>query len=266
MVDFEEVGHKYSVWVDGEELGQRDSVTKILKAVDMGKSDAFAWWGANEAVEYLRRSWSGEAVGIDKYEELLVSAGKAYSETRDEAADVGKRVHAWLEAHINAKLTFGEDPPLPTDEQAANAVSAYLKHESEHHVSYEDSERVVYSLAHDYIGTLDQTHILMVDEALALADYKTSRDTRISYRLQLAAYAKALMEENPEKRILKRYVYLLGKEDAEFRAIDLRYQDMTDEESLEFDFAGFLAAKEVYKWGVKAVAAQPPKKRKKKAA
>jgi hypothetical protein len=57
-------------------------------------------------------------------------------------------------------------------------------------------------------------------------------------------------------------VFLLGKDEPICRPVDLRYPDMTDEESLDFDFAGFLAAKSVYKWGLKAIESLPARKKK----
>ena len=263
VVDFEEQGHIYSVTRDGEALGTRDSVTKILKAVDMGKSDAFAWWGASQALDFLR----GHSIPASEEERdaLFYDAQRAHIATRDEAASVGKGFHSWIEAHIKAQMEFGEDPALPDNEEERNAVLGYLAHEAEHGLSYRASEQVIYSLEHDYIGTLDHIKILVMDGELGIGDYKSAADMRITFRLQLAAYAKAYMEERPDQRLYKRVVYLLGKDEPKCTPIDLCYPGWTDEESLEFDFAGFLAAQGVYRWGLKAIAAQPPKKRKKKA-
>ena len=261
VVDFHEVGHKYEVTVDGVEVEPYASVTKVTSAIDMGKSGAFAWWASGEATNFLRQSWPKSADGsvylgrsIAEAEELFKGAYKAHAGTRDEAAAIGKDVHAWIDSYIESKQTFGQTPALPEDEATRNAVTAFIQNEQEHGVSYVDSEKVVYSLKDNVIGTLDQTRLTMVDGALCLTDNKTSDGMRLSFRAQLAAYAKYYMEEHPEVQIGKRYVYLLGKKEPTFTPVDLKYDDMTDEESLEFDYHAFEAAIEIYRWGIRAKA------------
>ena len=181
---FNPTAHRYMV--NGQ---YKPGVTTMLKLLDKGES--LIQWASNCAVEAMI---AGDAPEVAKY---------AYRKKRDDAGDVGKRVHAWIEAH-----TSGETLPIEPDME--QSIRAYLKWEEDRSVEHLESERVVYSETYGYCGTVDDIHeqhgIRVVN------DYKTGKpdfeyDTRtkrytgrvrprIEHLLQCALYDQAIYEED----------------------------------------------------------------------
>ena len=247
--------HRYTV--NGEVW---PGVTSADKALDFGKSDAFAWWSANLYRDYLYLNWPVDpGTGQPRYVApseavaLIEEGRKQHAAKKQAAADIGTEVHRWIEAHIKASLSFGDDPPTPSGEQARNSVLAFLELEQSRRVIYHGTEVMVASREHRYIGTMDAACALAeVDGVLTVEDHKTSDALRLSFRPQLAAYAMAWNEEHPEQQAWRRQVNLLSKVDGKPTVVDLCYPGETDEESTRYDFEAFLRALWLTGWGKKA--------------
>ena len=261
QVDFAEKGHKYTV---NGELWQ--NISSVGDAIDCGKSNALAWWASNEFRDYLYLNWprtaTGEFVPVCAPEiakGLIEEGRKEHNRKKKKAADVGTKVHDWIEAHIKAQLSFQESPTLPLDEQERNAVLEYVEREKGRRIHYEATEKIVASMEHRFIGRLDNIYVVAEDGVRALDDHKTAGGIRLTFRPQLAAYAIAWNEEFPDKAVWKRRVNLLSKDGKPTEPYDLCYPGMTDEESTRVDFEAFLWAMNVLKWAQKALELMPEK-------
>jgi len=162
------------------------SVTTITGVVD--KSWPLIAWATNLAKDYLinlieHREWE------DFTKEDIVRACQLHREKKEEAASIGKQAHQWAEDYIKRW-----DMTLPEDEKVAQAVSWFLDWKTEHNVSFECSEVMVYSKKHNYVWLFDTIGI--IDWKRYLIDFKTSNYIyMLEYWMQLTAYLKAYEEE-----------------------------------------------------------------------
>jgi hypothetical protein len=112
-----------------------------------------------------------------------------------------------------------------TDERATNCVKAALLWMRSHNVKWLKTEEKIYSLKHDYAGTMDG--LAYVDSCtdpaccteqfthrLCLIDWKSSNQLKTVYCFQTAAYQQALQEEFSSP-IESRWVLRLGKSEEE---------------------------------------------------
>jgi hypothetical protein len=133
-------------------------------------------------------------------EEKIVEAIIQCDIQREEAVDIGKEVHEWCEKYIRYELKqkgFDSIPDIPSFPEAVTGVNNFLQWEKEHKVKFISTERIVYSLEHDFIGLEDVEFI--ADNLYCDGDFKVSNGLYNSIRLQTAAYAYARMEEGGKK-------------------------------------------------------------------
>src|SRR3990167_1580215 len=99
MFEFDEKKHLYTL--DGKPL---TGVTSVLNVI---AKPALIQWSANMACDYIRDNYS---VGC-AMESLLQEARTAHRKKKEGAADIGTRVHKYLEEWI------ANEPSEETDEQ-----------------------------------------------------------------------------------------------------------------------------------------------------
>lgn len=195
-------------------------------------------------------------------EEDIIVGWTKHEEAKAKAAAVGDEVHKWAEAYIG-----GLKPEMPEQREAQIGVTAFLEWEDANKVKFISSERVVYSRKHDYIGKMDIE--AKVNGKLCLLDIKTSNGIYNEMYMQTAAYVMADQEESKRKyhgRYLirvaketeKEYIarmelknrnrVLRGKDPFEYPKYQVFEPHFLDAEpgNLKRDFAGFLAAKELF--------------------
>lgn len=243
-------------------------VTTYLGIKD--KSRPLMSWQGDTIRDYLL-GITGKITHRDVYAAILQPELR-----KKEAADLGHQIHAWIEQYINHKLEAGfEMPEMPSDARVVNGIMAFLDWEKEHKVKFLSSERPVYSLKNDYIGTLDIE--AMVGKKRCLIDLKSSNGLYNEVRMQTAAYATAdteesnkkydgrwairLSKETPEEYMTKQ----LAKKEAKRNAADITGNQFTDyqipayqvfeakdldedERFIERDFAAFLNCKALFGW------------------
>lgn len=213
------------------------SVTTICKAV-IDKSDALVPWAVNETLSFLRGVLSPDAdsSGSIWWEQVLEQAKKAHRVRKEEAANLGSQVHAALEC----KFKDGIDLPFEgVDDRVTSCYNAGLAWLETHSVQPVAVERKVYSRRYKYSGTLDK--LAIVDGALSLIDWKSSKHIYPEHRLQTALYVQAYEEETGEV-VQKRYLVKLGKEEALFEPHEFSRRDYVR------DKAAALRAVELYRW------------------
>lgn len=178
------------------------------------KSDALIGWAVKSMGEYLLQE-AGK--GNDKITGELISLAKVeFRRIKQEAMDIGKAIHAWIEQWI-----AGENPEIPDKAEIRNGVTAFMDFQNKHKVKWLESERLVYSKKYNYPGTADA--IGKIGKDLVLFDFKSSKPSSISkdgiypeHSIQAAGYQLAY-EEETGKEIAYRIIITLDKETGEFR-------------------------------------------------
>ena len=148
-------------------------------------------WSAGTAADYALDNWD-ELASLPRDEARKRIAG-AHRAKRDSAADIGSKVHDYIEAHI-------KDEPRP---KAPLEVVPYLEEfkrwADAYEAEFEAAECQVFNRTHSYAGTLDAVATIsyMGKEGEAgrmklVLDWKTSaKGPYPESELQLAAYRRA---------------------------------------------------------------------------
>lgn len=209
---FNPFGHRYTI--DEREIV---GVTTILKTIIA--KEALVGWAVKVTGDYVMANYSPKTVKTAKDMENLISlAKKAHRAKKEDAADLGTRVHKWIETYIEAKQK-GITLQLIDQEDIRKPVESFLQWEKEHKVEWISSERPVYSRRFDYCGTMD--FLAKVDGKLMVGDLKTSKAIYPEqYYLQVAGYRYALIEEHPEMKIDGMIIIRIPKEDGD--SIEIR--------------------------------------------
>lgn len=255
--------NRHMYYVDGK---RKSGVTTALSIKD--KSTALMSWQGEETAKYL--------FGIMETkksitQEDIVKAIFAHEESKNKAADLGHQVHEWIENYINHKLKKKgcEMPDMPEMPEVVTGVTSFLEWESSHKVKYLWSEKILYSLKHDYIGCGDFG--AMVDSKVCLCDIKTGNGMYNSVLAQTAAYVEAdreecgmkyegrwairIAKETPQEyqkrmELKNKIKSLLGKKEKDVEEYQVFEARFLDEEKLNMkrDFEGFLYHWNLLKW------------------
>jgi hypothetical protein len=155
-----------------------------------------------------------------------------YRETRDRAGDIGTLVHEAIEARLNGL-------PIPSPENGAQAIGAFLKWEEQNNIEIVQQEIQLVSEEYRYGGTLDAVGI--VDGTYVLLDWKTSKGVYKNYLLQLAAYVQLWNENFPSREIEGgAYLVRFDKKDGICEPYHFSLEDLMT------PLAQFLALREAY--------------------
>ncbi len=220
------------------------SVTTILRIVN---KPALIYWAANSVANYALDNLDtiNELMGVlgedgDRDGAYRLLKGSPWSH-RDRAANVGSSVHDSIE-----KMILGQDVDVPI--YAQPFVDAWGEFIRDYNGTFEASEMTVYSLTHGYAGTCDA--LMKYGDRLGVTDWKTRAGKKAASQsayetelLQVAAYAKAefaLLPDGSSERLPQidgGSVVMLCPDGYAITKIDM-----------ERDFAGFLAAKELFDW------------------
>jgi len=258
----------HAYFVTDEERGLKrkrmSGCTTVIGIKD--KSFALVKWATELQRDYLLEK-------IERNEEIVPEdvfyACELHNEKKTSAANIGTEIHNWCESYIKFKI--GEDgyeniPSIPNKNEVKRGINAFLEWEQEHNVRFLSSERVVYSRECEIIGKMDID--AEVDGKIALVDIKTSNGLYNTVKMQTAFYAKADMEENPDKKYETRWVLQLTTESEKeylermekkqylkeipeykiFRAIEFPNVEGDD---IETDYEGFKACLTLTNWNNK---------------
>jgi len=177
---------------------QYPSVTTITNQLD--KSPQLMNWAAKTVIEYLHPRLEDIKTGklqlnpVNSYK-LLHDAKEQHTLIKEEAADVGTRVHRAIENDLNGIIqTLGDLEP-----DTVKPFEAYLdwkdSFDSFHPVA---SEILTYNdIKCLYAGTAD--FIVKIDGVLTLGDIKTSGAIYETFVPQISAYRKGLTKNNKYK-------------------------------------------------------------------
>lgn len=217
---FDEGKHLYT-WAGKPVPG----VTTILKCIN--KPLILPW-----AVKETRNFWLQELKsGRTDFDVIHKQSWNAHKNVSKDAADIGKNVHAYAEAHLKGL----PKPELLTD-PAKRGVEAFHKWLDAHKVEPLASERRLFSQKYYYAGTCDL--VAKIDGLLCVGDFKASSGIYPEARMQTAAYQQALEEETTSK-FDARWIVRFDKKTGDFEA-----KKFTD---FDLDFTGFNAALALHK-------------------
>lgn len=232
-----------------EELDQ-DGTTNVVHIID--KSNALIPWGCKVACEKFLGSIGDYIDGLgmvyidaSDLEALVVSAKSAHKERLDEAAEVGKRAHTWIERYIR----HDEPNPESDDSRVASCCRSALRWIGRHNVRFLRTEHKVYSRLYGYAGTMDGLALCdscddvsccpaPFKDRLSLIDWKSSNQLNLEYLMQVAAY-KAAYQEEFVVEIIDEWIIRMGKEDDAFETWHIGPEDF------DRDFQGFLCCLEL---------------------
>lgn len=237
--------HIYTV--NGE---RKTGVTTYMGIKD--KSRPLVIWATELARKYLVDLSNVKVISSEDIE----IACKLHAVRKQEAANTGTQAHDWIEQYIN-----GSNPEMPEDSKVLIAINGFLDWIKEHDVKFISSERVVYSMKHDYIGTLDIEAV--VDGERCLCDIKTSNSLYNDVRMQTAAYQMA-DEEAGTKAYKGRWAIRISKETGEEYLLRMQEKNKSDfepyaafeakffnQKELSDDFKAFLNCKNLFEWNNK---------------
>lgn len=218
------------------------SVTEIIKP----QNDRLMQWAVNRGVGFVRdwlSEYEPEVLGKMVGESVIEDAVRTHSKMRQDAADVGKKFHSWVESHVGSLMGF-EAESVEESQDIQHLVRAYKRWESEIGTSleYVAAERRILSVKHGYAGTLDI--LAKIDNELWLLDVKTSKKLYPEFRMQTAAYAKAFEEETGVP-IAKRAVILVPKH---MKRPLVSFVPFEDDDATISDFDAFLSCLTLYHW------------------
>jgi hypothetical protein len=182
------------------------SVTYYTGVID--KSSALIGWAVKLYRQYLESKLESGAVITG---EEIAEGAKQHRIKKEEAADIGTRVHELVNKWIKTKKSdLAEDE----DEKVINGFQAFLKFQAEHKFKWLESEKVVYSPKHNYAGVLDAV-ALDGEKRKVLVDFKSTNGLYNEYAFQAAAYQQAF-EEMTKQKLAYRIVIKFGKETGDF--------------------------------------------------
>lgn len=212
------------------------SVTGVTSLID--KSRVLIYWAVGLAKDHLIEIFNtGQPINLEHIE----TASKLHAQRKKEAADLGTEVHLWCEEYIKAKVSKRKDIEMPKDERVFNGVIAFLKWVKTHKVKFLESERVVYSKKHKYIGTMDCVFTMGEEKYKIkhIGDFKTGKGVYDDMIFQVTAYEEAYQEEVGEK-FGDKYILRFDKATAEFKPTVISAEDHGDDIKA---FLGLLDAK-----------------------
>lgn len=274
IVRFYETSHRYYVSVNGGKFVQKPGVTTIGGIKD--KSRPLKIWQQRVTADYLFKALKEKKKLTD---DLAVEAIIQCDIKLTDAADIGKEIHGWCEHYIRRKLKqkgFEKLPPMPEYPEAINAINGFLEWEKDNHVEYVSTERPVFSIKHDYIGTMDLE--AKVNGIHCLLDFKSSNGLYNTVRMQTSAYVNADEEEcgkkkykgrwalrlskftereyyeveNEKKLLKKKIAELQGNEFKDYeveayQVFEAKFMDV-EKAHMERDFNAFINCRELYAW------------------
>lgn len=229
--------------------------TSIIKILDAPALDA---WKVRVQVEGTARAAfhnppdgynvDEERRALDEieYVERLVRIAKAefeHERLANEAADVGKQVHALIEHAIREQLGEPTEPPAASEE-ALFTFAGWRDWAKGVGLEPLMAEGRVYHPSLNYCGTFDL--LAMIDGRPAIADWKPQARIYPERRLQSAAYREALhyMGWPP----LEGYIVAMPRDGGAIEMLPLEYPG----QEMAADFDAFKACLDLYRW-LKAV-------------
>lgn len=160
--------HAYWAAVDGKSEVKVIGTTSISGILDKG---GLPFWAAGLAFDYALAKASTGSVSVEDRENAI----NAHNIEKNNQAKSGKEVHAWCEAYAMSVMNGTDAPDVSRDERVMNGCLAFMRWVSDHKVKFRVTERLVYSIAYGYGGSMDVECMIDDDGLWRVTDYKTSK-------------------------------------------------------------------------------------------
>ncbi len=209
------------------------SVTGATSIID--KSGALMGWTAKMIGLFLEENWErNRAYTQTEISTLIVRAKSEYRKVQKEAQDIGTDIHAWIEDWI-----AGKKPDMPSDERVVNGITGFLKFQEEHKYKWIESEKMVYSRKHNYVGFFDA--MARKGSKRILVDFKSTNekiDPKTGEVIEVPVYSESAFqtagyqlaeEEETKKKIDYRMVIAFGKRTGAFGFKEFKDNDQDKE-------------------------------------
>lgn len=185
--------------IDGVE---KISVTRIL---NIKNKEGLREFEMKQALQYAKKRLKnhvGKELTVELLEDVFSKAPLQAEKKRAKAAEIGTRVHNWIENY-----TPGTPVPQEKGWKAVEwACRSYLKYRKENPMHIIHSEKPLYSKEWDVCGSLDE-YSGKYDKKY-LVDFKTSTNFFAEMPVQELMYADFLNEETGEETDFLRTVKL----------------------------------------------------------
>lgn len=233
--------HLYKVTQQDGKESILPGVTGVLGII---AKPALVNWAKKEALAVVRagllhrlggKASKKIAVSADFIDKLIEVAKANPDKQKDDAASLGTRIHAYIDAVITGK------PLGKIDNDMLKPVMGFDAWWKSANIEILMGDTRVASLKHGYGGSLDALGYDLANMTLVLTDWKSSKGIWLEYALQVAAYCKAF-EETFGIPILRAIIVRFAKDGQSgtpkgFEVAELR--------NIDESFAAFLAAKEL---------------------
>jgi len=223
-----------------QEDGKKKRLTGVTTFLGKINKPALIPWAVKVTLEYVREH-------IDELQDepkhLLALAKEESNRQKQEAANIGKAVHKWIEEYIKHKIGEGDMPEMPEQEQVLNGVNSFIDWVNGKKPKFIATEKIIYSKMYGYVGQADV--IAEIDGIKYLIDLKTTNGIWPEMLAQTSAYIKAFNEESSDYKLDQRIILKIDK-DADI-PVEPIYLDK-EENTIERDFNCFLSTMTIYEW------------------
>ena len=203
--------HQYKI--DGKNI---ISVSSACGIID--KSQPLIMWASKLAMDFFG-DFIGKPLTLEQFKEGVYQ----HCKKKKEAASIGNAVHDYCEKYI-----YGIKDEYPEDEKVKNGIIGFLEWINTGNIKITESEKMVYSRNHNFVGTFDA--LAEVDGKTVLIDFKTSNNFYpLEMGMQTAGYQIALEEENNIK-VDYRLIVRFDKETGEFETMEF-HENKRDKEA-----------------------------------
>jgi hypothetical protein len=199
-------------------------------------------WAAKTTVEYIKQNAEkiydsdSKLTAFRVTDELLEQAKNSHRQISRAAADIGTKVHEFLEKYINAKINNSNSPI--SEQDIKHITDNFINWTTYNKVKFLESEKQVYSEKYWYAGTCDL--VFEINNEKYIGDIKTSAGISPEMFWQIAGYDICLSENQPDLyQDIKGYMIINCRKNGEF-VIERSYGRQSNQEV-------FLACLKIYK-------------------
>ncbi len=182
---FDDKTHRFWKMVDGKKKAYT-SVTQYTGVID---KPGLKYW----AVELMEDDLLGILTSGKVITEIdILKAAKLHEVRKQEAADIGTKIHDWIDQWLN-----GSDPAMPEDPNVLTGITSFLDFQAANKVKWLPGEQITCSEVYGFAGKYDR--IAIVDNKKYMVDFKSSNQVSEDYAFQTMLYQIAEEEVTGEK-------------------------------------------------------------------
>lgn len=171
---FDEVVHRFWKVIDDKKkyLSGATSYTGVID------KPGLKYWAVGLTEDELcKRLGTGKILDeLDIYQ-----AGQQHEIFLKQAADIGTKIHDWIDQWLN-----GKDPVIPEDPAVQSGINSFLTYQSEHNIQWLEGEQITCSDKYWFAGKYDR--VAVIDGKKYIVDFKSSNQLSEDYALQTALY------------------------------------------------------------------------------